>query len=190
MFTSLGLVVWDIINPVALSALGFFGLEGFQLHRELLELVLSIKQLLSFKNCLLHCQVECKEKGVDPSGLQMQKYLLLEHIDLVNQLVHRLAASLADVFVVPKYILRTYVRKAQVIEKELLEFFPSVVMIYPYQILSVPSIMEGVLRVAFCQHHLVFYAPVRYQLRLIHMLICLGKLLQFQIRLTFVRWDF
>lgn len=82
--TSLGLVVWDIISPVALFALSLLGLKGFQLHRELLEFVLGIKQFLLFKHCLLHCQVKCEEKSVDPSGLQVRKHLLFKHIDPVN----------------------------------------------------------------------------------------------------------
>ena len=84
----------------------------------------------------------------------MQRYLFLEHVNLVNQLVYCLAASLADAFVIPEYILETYVRRAQVIKKESFEFLLSVIVIYPHWVLSVPGIMGEILKVSFCQHHL------------------------------------
>lgn len=124
---------------------------------------------------------------MDLSGLQVQKHLLFEHIDPANQLVHRLAALLADTFVVSKYILGTYVRKAQVIEKESLEFLSSVVIIYLHQVFPVLGIMEEVLKVVLCQYHLIFYALIGYQLCLIYVLTCPGELLQFQIGLILVR---
>ena len=185
--TSLSLIIRNIIDPIALFALGLLSLEGLQLYCKLLKLVPDVKQPLLFKDCLLHRQVKCKEEGVGPSGLRIQRHLLLEHINLVDQLVHHLVTPLTDALVVLKNILGTYVRKAQVIEKESLKFLPDVVMIYPHWVFPVPGITGGVLKVAFCQHHLVFYALVCHRPRLIHVLTCLGELLQFQIGFTFVR---
>lgn len=82
--TSFGLVVQDIIVPVALSALGFLGLEGLQFHRKLLELVPDVKRPLLFENHLLYCQIKCEEESIGPSGLRVRRHLLLEHIDLVD----------------------------------------------------------------------------------------------------------
>ena len=127
---------------------------------------------------------------MDPSGLQVRRHLLFKHINLVDQLVYCLAAPLMDILVVPKNILEAYVRRTQVIEKESLEFFPSIVMIYPNWVLSVLGITEGVLKVAFCQHHLIFYAPVCYRPHLIYVLTRPSEFLQFQIGLTLVRWNF
>ena len=87
---------------------------------------------------------------MDPSRLWVRRHLLFKHIDLVDQLVHRLAAPLTDAFVVSKDILRAYVRKAQVIEEESLKFLPNVVMVDPHWVLSVPDITGGVLKVFFC----------------------------------------
>ena len=120
----------------------------------------------------------------------MRRHLLFEHINPVDQLVHHLVTSLIDVFVVSEDILRAYVRRAQVIEEELLEFLPSVVMIDPHWVLSVPGITEEVLKISFCQHNLVFYAPVGYRPHLIHVFTCPGKLLQFKIGFTLIRRDF
>lgn len=124
------------------------------------------------------------------SRLWVQKYLLFEHIDLVNQLVHRLAAPLADAFVVPENILRAYVRRAQVIEEELLEFLPDVVIVDPHWVLSVPGITGEVLKVSFYQHNLGFYTPIGYRPHLIYVFTRPGELLQFKIGLTLIYKDF
>ena len=115
--TSLDLVIWDIIGPVALTALGFLSFKGFQLHRKLLQLVPGVKNTLSFENSLLHCQVEHKKKSVDLSGLWVRRHLLLEHVDPVNQLVHRLVTPRVDALVILEHILKTDIRRAQVIKK-------------------------------------------------------------------------
>ena len=187
---SFDLVIQNVIGPAALFALSLLGFDGFQLHCKLLQLVLSVKQALSFENSLLHCQVEHKEESVDLNGLWIWKHLLFEHVNLVNQLVYHLATLLADAFVVLEHILRTYVKRAQVIKKELLEFLPSVIVIYPHRVLSVSGITRGVLKIALCQHHLVFCALVGHRPCLIYVLTCSDELLQFQIRLTLVCWDF
>ena len=127
---------------------------------------------------------------MDLSRLRVRKYLLFEHIDLVNQLVHRLVTPLVDAFVVPEDILRAYVRRAQVIEEKSFEFLSGVVMIDPHWIFSVPGITREVLKVFFCQHNLVFYAPVGYQPCLIHVFTCLGEFLQLKIKLTLIHRDF
>ena len=127
---------------------------------------------------------------MDPSKLWMRRHLLLEYVDLVDQLVHRLATPLADAFIVSEDILRTYVRRTQVIEKELLEFLPGIVIVDPHWVLSVSDIMGKVLKVSFCQYNLVFYTLVGYQSRLIHMFTCLGELLQLKIGLTLICRDF
>lgn len=126
---------------------------------------------------------------MNPSGLWVQKHLLLEHIDPVNQLVHRLAVPLADAFVVLEDILRMYVRRAQVIEEGLFEFLPDVVMIDPHRVLSVLGIMGRVLKVSFCQHNLIFYALVGHRSRLIHVFIYPGELLQLKIGFTLIHKD-
>ena len=120
----------------------------------------------------------------------MQRYLLFEHIDPVNQLVHCLAALLADAFVVPENILRAYVRRTQVIEEELLEFLPDVVIVDLHWVLSVLGITGGVLKVFFYQHNLVFYTPIGYRPHLIYVFTRPGELLQFKIRLTLIHRDF
>lgn len=66
---SFDLVIQNVIGPAALFALSFLGFDGLQLHCKLLQLVLSVKQALSFENGLLHCQVEHKEESVDLNGL-------------------------------------------------------------------------------------------------------------------------
>lgn len=99
---------------------------------------------------------------MDPNGLRIWRHLLLKHVNPVDQLVYCLTALLADVFVISKDTLRAYVRRAQVIKEKLFELLPGVVMVDPHWILSIPGIMEEVLKVSLCQHTLVFYAPVGY----------------------------
>lgn len=120
----------------------------------------------------------------------MRRHLLPEYIDLVDQLVYRLATLLADTFVVLEDILRAYVKRAQIIEEESLEFLPSVVMVDLHQVLFVLGIIRGVLKVFFYQHNLGFYTPVDYRPPLIHVFICPGELLQLKIGLTFIDRDF
>lgn len=83
-----------------------------------------------------------------------------------------------------------YIRRAQVIEEQSLELLPGVVMVDLYWILSVPGITEGVLKVFFCQHNLIFYILVGYWPRLIYVFIRLGELLQLKIGLTLIRKNF
>ena len=127
---------------------------------------------------------------MSPNSLRVQRHLLLKYIDLVDQLVHHLATSLTDAFIVSKDILRAYVRRTQVVEEESIEFLPDIVIIDPHQILSVPGITRGVLKISFCQHNLVFYAPVSHQPRLIYVFTRPAELLQLKIGLTLIHRDF
>ena len=114
---------------------------------------------------------------MDPGNFWVQKHLLLEHINSIDQLIYYLAALLADAFVVLKNILRAYIRRAQVIEDKLLKFLLGVVIIDSYQVFSVPSITGKILKVFFCQHNLVFNTLRDHRLRLIHVFTCSGELL-------------
>lgn len=108
----LTILVPRIFGTIALPALVPRGLEGIQLQGKLMKLVSSLKRALSLENCLLHVESQRKEGSVYPGWLQVQRYMLLEHIDPVDELVDGLATPWADALIVSEYILRADVIRA------------------------------------------------------------------------------